>query len=424
MTESNNNEYKSDSKYRGQAVIIVNNFKGAKDQDREGADKDMSNMANLFGALDFKVTAYKDLTGKQMREKIKKACGNTNNEKSDCFALVISTHGEELLEGKKERQAQYRLEAAQTWQQYLLGSDYDKVRVEDLVDDIARSKSLQDKPKLLFIQACRTKSTNAGLRTSKSEDHGIDMGVSIPIVVEKPMSGSQPSDAKENDCKSLEHLVKMVIKDGADDISKEWNKDSDPDPDEYQPDLINDTKVQDENSSGENMDALKGHTFPSTLENIEGTVTEIRNLDMIDARGAAPGTIPDLPKIEKEQPQIFDVFGLTNFPDDFLLVYPAMFGKFAFRRHDMGSRLLYLMHKNMKYLLEGKDVLQFLTHVARELSSAEIYVKDGDENTLSVKVNPCIQHRLTGKVLFRPKSENSVMVNVKRKLGLETAIKE
>ena len=70
--------YDFSHKYRGYALIIVN--KNFYDQNktpdpqskRKGAEKDLKKMKDMFKALDFKVEAYKDLSGDAMRSKIQR----------------------------------------------------------------------------------------------------------------------------------------------------------------------------------------------------------------------------------------------------------------------------------------------------------------------------------------------------------------
>jgi hypothetical protein len=73
------------------------------------------------------------------------------NKNSDCFVLVISSHGEELAEKKLQNMDKN----ATVWRHSVLGSDNSKVYIDTdviscLQDD--KAKGLTNKPKLFFIQ--------------------------------------------------------------------------------------------------------------------------------------------------------------------------------------------------------------------------------------------------------------------------------
>lgn len=98
-------------------------------------------------------------------------------------------------------------------------------------------------------------------------------------------------------------------------------------------------------------------------------------------------------------------------PDDFLVVCPAMSGKVAYRQSDSGSRLFHSMYRkeHIKVLLEGGDILRYLTLVAKDIAAQENIIDNE-----SFKANICIQHRLCQKVRFAPIKENTLMDRVKR----------
>ncbi|KAL3875625.1 hypothetical protein ACJMK2_033557 [Sinanodonta woodiana] len=137
--------YSFKHKPRGLAVVIVNkmfdNF-GV----RYGADKDLINMKTLFKKLNFRVKAYKNLSGDKMIEKLKKASKRSHAE-SDCFVCVISTHGED-----KEH---YDYEET-TVQHVLYGTDSKFIYTSAITRMFANCPGLVDKPKLFFIQADRS----------------------------------------------------------------------------------------------------------------------------------------------------------------------------------------------------------------------------------------------------------------------------
>ena len=75
---------------------------------------------------------------------------NEFNDQSDCFALVISSHGEEV----EEKKVHNNQDSAHVWRHCVLGSDENKVYIDDVMSyfEDKNAKGLKGKPKLFFIQ--------------------------------------------------------------------------------------------------------------------------------------------------------------------------------------------------------------------------------------------------------------------------------
>lgn len=117
--------------------LIINNLKFEHSASRKGAEHDEAILKELFGdELFFIVEVKRDLDRKAI-EKIAQDYGEKDHRQFDAFVFIIMTHGDH--------------------QDFIFGVDGRKVRVEDIMSEFTglRCKSLQNKPKLFFIQACR-----------------------------------------------------------------------------------------------------------------------------------------------------------------------------------------------------------------------------------------------------------------------------
>lgn len=454
--------YNLNYKYRGRALIIVNknftksgNKKPEGNWKRKGSFHDRKKMESLFRALDFKVTVFKDLSSEEMKKQIAAAAKDPKNKESDCFALVLSSHGHEFEEKKSISKSGIPVQREGTvWRQQVYGSDCQTVYLDDIIEMFRHEESLKNKPKLFFIQACRSKHVGG-------DAERYDYGVTINVAITRSLAGSQPSDAGDapDECLDVEDSLGNKMKDIVD-VNRDWKDDNEVHYIDSDDDEDSDDDSFGENDEHENPALLSQSTAEATsqvtysaTQNIycrsqstdysqtssgkplattsqEGTeqlgATLKANLkvdtstamkrqtsggmDVADTVPMSPdrtdaGHSPDT-GIMPAMP--FDIVGVRNLPDDCLLVYPVMFGKAAFRKENIGSRLLHLMHRkeNVRVLLRGGNILQYLTKVAKDLASADITIANNPE---TVKANVCIQHRLRGKVTFAPKGDKSIM---------------
>ncbi|CAI9738935.1 caspase-8 isoform X2 [Octopus vulgaris] len=126
--------YRMESVPRGYCVII-NNIEFVGGSRRQGAEVDEDELKKLFEKFQFTVKIHRDLSSNKMEECLKKY-SDENHKLYDCFACFILSHG-----AKDE----------------VFGSDSKPVVINDLIELFNTDKcpSLENKPKLFFIQACQ-----------------------------------------------------------------------------------------------------------------------------------------------------------------------------------------------------------------------------------------------------------------------------
>ncbi|XP_051536818.1 caspase-7-like [Myxocyprinus asiaticus] len=116
--------------------LIINNF-GSPHLHRVGCSTDENLLYSTFQSLGFHVQVEKNLTADQMVDALTKVSKDNHTDMS-CFVCVLMSHG---AEGK------------------VLGSDQHSVPIKTLTSTMTSDlcPSLQGKPKLFFLQACRGK---------------------------------------------------------------------------------------------------------------------------------------------------------------------------------------------------------------------------------------------------------------------------
>ncbi|XP_053386817.1 uncharacterized protein LOC123543143 [Mercenaria mercenaria] len=385
-------QYNFGHKYRGRALIIGNQFiwKNAKGKDvigRKGCAKDLEMMEELFLRLDFKVTICRNLKADDMKTELQKAASSAENEDSDCFVLVISTHGEEIRVEKGTGLSS----AADVWKHAVLAEDKGKVFVEDIVDMFNDDKApgLAGKPKLFFIQACRSRGSRNKLISISHPKY--DQGHQISVEEEKIASLSNFKTIKRYFTCKLRRKKKTQQKHWiyADvDVTNEYNilyKDW-KDPDELKG---KDDKSAVETRNGNNADSdIGGYSTDEYSEDDDGTIDDNDTSDDEDAlkmeqrtntsketveedasASAGRGSEPLPQSSDAQMPTTpFDVVPI-NCPNDCLIMYPVMPGKSSFR-YPSGSYLLQCLHKgeNVSQLINRGNILQYLTSVSQNMA--------------------------------------------------------
>ena len=136
---------------RGKCVIINNVDFQDKSYNRVGGEHDERELVKLFEELHFEVDLNKDLKWDQMR-KVAVKYADFNHSHFAAFVMIIMSHGDNLDK--------------------IFGVDMRAIGVEDLTTEFkaANCPTLEGKPKLFFINACRGSSEE--LQSSSTYQRG------------------------------------------------------------------------------------------------------------------------------------------------------------------------------------------------------------------------------------------------------------
>ncbi|XP_049710630.1 caspase-7 isoform X2 [Elephas maximus indicus] len=157
--------YNMNFKKVGKCIIINNkNFDQVTGMGtRTGTDKDAEALFKCFRSLGFEVTIYNDCSRSKMQNLLQRA-SEEDHSNSACFACILLSHGEENL---------------------IYGTD-GLTPIKDLTACFRgdRCKTLLEKPKLFFIQACRGSELDDGIQADSGSVSDTDANPRHKIPVE------------------------------------------------------------------------------------------------------------------------------------------------------------------------------------------------------------------------------------------------
>ncbi|KAF4020408.1 hypothetical protein G4228_012051 [Cervus hanglu yarkandensis] len=146
--------YRLQSRPRGLALVLSNvHFTGEKDLEfRSGGDVDHSTLVTLFKLLGYKVHVLLDQTAQEMQEKLQNFAQLPAHRVTDSCIVALLSHG---VEGG------------------VYGVDGKLLQLQEVfrLFDNANCPSLQNKPKMFFIQACRGDETDRGVDQQDGKNH-------------------------------------------------------------------------------------------------------------------------------------------------------------------------------------------------------------------------------------------------------------
>ncbi|XP_056587276.1 caspase 21, apoptosis-related cysteine peptidase isoform X2 [Triplophysa dalaica] len=137
-------------KHMGKCLIISNeDFPGAPRLHRTGCRADEHLLLKTFQSLGFNVQLERNLSADEMTAALTKASEDDHTDMS-CFVCVLMSHGKEGS---------------------LLGSDQRWIPIKTLTSTMTADlcPTLQDKPKIFFLQACRGEMYDPGVETDSEE---------------------------------------------------------------------------------------------------------------------------------------------------------------------------------------------------------------------------------------------------------------
>ncbi|XP_025101960.1 caspase-7-like [Pomacea canaliculata] len=174
-------EYNFSHSRRGLALIIDNeNFTSASRlPSRQGSDKDLTSLGDMFNRLGFEVEGYKDLKGEDMWKVLTEAAGWKWHKDSDCLAVAILSHGGEM---KWPQLWNHRKEILR--QDFIFGVDGQYLLTSSIMDcfNDDNCPALKGKPRLFFLQACRGENVDPGqdIAVVSDKPEGLHMGLNTP----------------------------------------------------------------------------------------------------------------------------------------------------------------------------------------------------------------------------------------------------
>ncbi|KAL3875318.1 hypothetical protein ACJMK2_033282 [Sinanodonta woodiana] len=186
--------------HRGYAVLIVNkrftNF-----STRDGAQFDVTKSKDILQKLGYcqMNNECKNLD-KESTLKILKAARDTDHSMFDSFALIVSSHGDEKENQRKNGKKEHAIYC--TDDQYIFTGDI----LEMFSDD--NCPSLRGKPKLFFIQACRGSKTDLGAEIAVIEANNGNTSKEEQITWTQSSVGHKDSFSSNYDGKNPEGETK------------------------------------------------------------------------------------------------------------------------------------------------------------------------------------------------------------------------
>jgi hypothetical protein len=167
-------QYKDSDGCTGYAVVLNNyNF---VDYPRHGSEIDVENITKTLKKLNFKVRQpFVDLKASEMLVELNETASTVDFSQYSCFACVIMSHG--TVNGQ------------------VFGVDCKAVDLEkDIVSVFRNHKQLEHKPKLFFVQACRSTAEDAKMNRDTDADNINWLDVEEETKVDKPAEMDHEQD--------------------------------------------------------------------------------------------------------------------------------------------------------------------------------------------------------------------------------------
>jgi len=139
--------------------LVINNFNFSGEEERQGSKSDEEAIARLFNELHFIVEIRQNLGGLEI-QKVAQEMAARDHSNYGAFVLCVMSHGD-----RKD---------------VIYGVDNRKAGMEDLMSEFTPTNcpTLENKPKLFFIQACRgNKSDRRMNRLTESTENIAEDGI-------------------------------------------------------------------------------------------------------------------------------------------------------------------------------------------------------------------------------------------------------
>ena len=181
--------------------LIINNRTFEKSSTREGSEKDVNRLINMFESFDFTVMVKENVN--RLLEYFKSFSVNEVKPEHSCFVCFISSHG---------------------FDNYILCPDEERVSIHKIIDFFSGSQcfALQGKPKMFFIQACRVseKEPNTALESDVTFEKEIRRHKQADFLLfYATTSGSVAFRNKDHGSLFINQFVKILKKTNGDVLS-------------------------------------------------------------------------------------------------------------------------------------------------------------------------------------------------------------
>ncbi|XP_033743020.1 uncharacterized protein LOC117329267 [Pecten maximus] len=320
--------------------------------DRIELERSLKPLSFTFKSNDFK----KETTEEKVDALIDKVLTDAVNKKVGIIVVMISSHGEEVLEQSENNKNKNILRHRILLEDKCLYTD-------DLLKKFETKKQLKGIPKLFFIQACRS-------RVTADREDRVDKGVELLVAA----SGTENGE-----------ITKLIKTDRSlpDARPRNLNKLQKPAVQSGPPVKPEDTKPHMDESEVRNKKTDQIQTRP----NVEQTIHEA------DAGSRKPPdetTVEPIPQVEEEIPSISCI-------EDSLVMFASAPGKEAYRLSYKGGWLMKTLCESLKDWKSNpdQDLLQVLTGVIGKLAIE----KETDEGYKSAA---CFTHMLTKDIYLCP----------------------
>ncbi|XP_063433549.1 caspase-7-like [Mytilus trossulus] len=162
------------NKRPGLALIITGQkFAIGNGDVRNGAEKDLRNMFEIFYNLDFEVRwePFANRTTEDLKNELIKCAEDPTLEQKKCLVIVITSHGGEVKLGRPYRPENIPHDI--NVYGHAINTYDGMMPTNEILEifDVDSCPYMEGKPKLLFIQACRSRNN------IKSVDKGVDIRV-------------------------------------------------------------------------------------------------------------------------------------------------------------------------------------------------------------------------------------------------------
>ncbi|KAK3091934.1 hypothetical protein FSP39_023824 [Pinctada imbricata] len=392
-------EYNFNHPHRGIAVVISNgDFTLSGLGPRDYAEIEIKAMSKVFSMLGYIVLRFQDLTTKQMMDILDYVSMMAElHDKSDSFACAIGSHGAETLMKSTKDSTKTK-----TYHHVIYGTDT-FIKTEDIIKIFAdrRCKALKGKPKLFFLQACRSRSDDEHRKYNNTTDVNVSEGNIHPRLGDQPHKDTEETDG--------------TYTDNVKDRRQEEIHSTD---DVYESDDSLDLVEDYLELTGENQDQQEGllskikHAFGNQIHNRHHVNTLsipcFNNCCLVYATASGLLLFVNTWIVQKSS-QIFVKIS-PKFRSKLILSIQSnniIVGNYALGREKIGGWLFHGLFRFFEGLQMNSqvpiDLMELLT-IVNSAISVQMESKTERQETTGLKTAVCVEHRLTKDVVFRVKS--------------------